>query len=185
MRLSVPKLLPAIARQLELSQVMAGVTVGAAANEEIPVLIAELVAELGEDKVGTLKLVDSHRPEAKSKLSPASVEPEPRLSAKQARLRKAEPSFAELRGAPTRLLTHPCELHGPFRVGVSLAVERSLYTIEHLRFEHRLDSVEWWGNAPVARDYVRLWLQGASGGFEALAYVDRGTGKRYLQALAD
>src|SRR5450432_3193346 len=50
MRLSVPKLLPAVARQLELSQVLAGVTVSASSafsEDEIPVLIAELSAELG------------------------------------------------------------------------------------------------------------------------------------------
>ncbi|MEO8901618.1 MAG: hypothetical protein ABI488_07630, partial [Polyangiaceae bacterium] len=196
---SVPKLLPAVARQLELSQVLAGVTVNAGAEDEIPVLIAELVAELGEEKVGTLKLVDSHRPEAKSKLSPAQLEREKPHSARGkratrgtqsgvpdgARLRKTEPSFAELPGAPTRLLTEPCELHAPLRVGVSLAIDRSLYTIEHLRFEQRLDAVEWWGHAPVTRDYVRLWLQGSSGGFEALAFVDRMTGRRYLHALAD
>jgi hypothetical protein len=68
---------------------------------------------------------------------------------------------------------------------VSVAVERRLYTILHLRFEQRLDAVEWWGQAPVARDYVRLWLQGASGGFEVVAFVDRKTGRRYLHALAD
>src|SRR6478752_573018 len=186
MRLSVPKLVPAVARQLELSQVLAGSTVSVAAEGEIPVLIAELAAELGEDKVGTLELCDSHRPEAKSKLSPARLEPTARTNAKKARgLRKAEPSFAELPGAPTRLLPEPRELHGPLRVGVSLALDRSLYTIEHLRFEQRLDAVEWWGHAPVTRDYVRLWLQGASGGFEAVAYVDRTTGRRYLHALAD
>jgi len=187
MRLSVPKLVPAVARQLELSQVLAGtVSVASALSDgEIPVLIAELSAELGEDKVGTLELCDSHRPEAKSKLSPARLEPAARSSTKKPRLRKAEPSFAELPGAPTRLLPEPCELHGPLRIGVSLAIDRSLYTIEHLRFEQRLDAVEWWGHAPVTRDYVRLWLQGASGGFEAVAYVDRSTGRRYLHALAD
>ena len=192
MRLSVPKLLPAVARQLELSQVMAGVTVGATASDEIPVLIAELVAELGDDKVGTLKLVDSHRPEAKSILTPATVDAAPitRVGTKKAkarlpRLAKAEPSFAELPGAPTRLLSEPCELHGPLRIGVSVAIDRSLYTIEHLRFEQRLDAVEWWGHAPVKRDYVRLWLQGSSGGFEAVAYVDRTSGRRFLHALAD
>lgn len=190
MKLSVPKLLPAVARQLELSQVVAGVTVAAAADDEIPVLIAELVAELGETKVGTLKLVDSHRPEAKSELSPARAEPALVPAARSPRSprrrpRQAEPSFSEQPGAPTRLLSAPCELHGPLRVGVSVAIERNLYTIEHLRFEQRLDSVEWWGQAPITRDYVRLWLQGASGGFEALAFVDRTTGRRYLHALAD
>lgn len=185
MRLSVPKLVPAVARQLELAQVLSGATVSIAADDEIPVLIAELSAELGEEQVGTLKLCDSHRPEAKSKLSPALLEPAARTVTKKARLRKTEPSFAELPGAPTRLLPEPCELHGPLRVGSSLAIDRSLYTIDRLRFEQRLDAVEWWGQTPVTRDYVRLWLQGASGGFEAVAYVDRSTGRRYLHALAD
>ncbi|HEX2672895.1 MAG TPA: DNA polymerase Y family protein [Polyangiaceae bacterium] len=186
MRLSVPKLVPAVARQLELAQVLSGATVNIAADNEIPVLIAELSAELGEEHVGTLELCDSHRPEAKSKLSPALAEsPAATSVSKQPRLRKTEPSFAELPGAPTRLLPEPCELHGPLRVGSSLAIERSLYTIDRLRFEQRLDAVEWWGHAPVTRDYVRLWLQGASGGFEAVAFVDRSTGRRYLQALAD
>lgn len=194
MRLSVPKLVPAVARQLELSQVLNGATVNIAADNEIPVLIAELSAELGEEQVGTLELCDSHRPEAKSKLSPALAESPTSPVSKhhrerelrgQPRLRKTEPSFAELPGAPTRLLPEPCELHGPLRVGSSLAIDHSLYTIDRLRFEQRLDAVEWWGHAPVTRDYVRLWLQGASGGFEAVAYVDRSTGRRYLQALAD
>jgi len=173
-----------------------GITVGSAADDEIPVLVAELVAELGEDKVGTLKLVDSHRPEAKSKLGPVALgssgasgrqSRSPRLSrlSRLSRLARAEPTFAELPGAPTRLLSEPCELHGPLRAGVSVAIDRSLYTIEHLRFEQRLDAVEWWGHAPVTRDYVRLWLQGSSGGFEAVAFVDRGSGRRYLHALAD
>jgi protein ImuB len=187
LRLSVPKLVPAVARQLELAQVLSGTTgIASALSEgEIPVLIAELSAELGEDRVGTLELCDSHRPEAKSKLGPARLDSTVRGNSKPARLRKTEPSFAELPGAPTRLLPEPCELFGPLRVGASLAIDRSLYTIDHLRFEQRLDAVEWWGHAPVTRDYVRLWLQGASGGFEAVAYVDRSTGRRYLQALAD
>ncbi|HTA92298.1 MAG TPA: DNA polymerase Y family protein, partial [Polyangiaceae bacterium] len=185
LRLEVLQLLPAVSRQLELSQVLAGVTSSASADDEIPVLIAELASEIGEERVGTLKLVDSHRPEARSKLSQAEFEtraPHPRRSAQ---LRKAEPTVAELPGTPTRLLSEPYELHAPLRIGVSLAIDRSLYTIEHLRFEQRLEGVEWWGAAPVKRDYVRLWLQGASGGFEALAYVDRNTGRRYLQAVAD
>jgi len=187
MRLSVPKMVPAVARQLELAQVVSGSTgiASAIADNEIPVLIAELSAELGEGQVGTLELCDSHRPEAKSKLVPPRLESTERAASKPARLRKTEPSFAELPGAPTRLLPEPCELFGPLRVGASLAIDRSLYTIDHLRFEQRLDAVEWWGHAPVTRDYVRLWLQGASGGFEAVAYVDRSTGRRYLQALAD
>ncbi len=184
LKLELPKLVPAVARQLELSQVFAGVTVGAGADDEIPVLVAELSSELGEEKVGTLELLDSHRPEAKSKLGQSQFTPN---AERPARLRKTEPSLAEQapEGAPTRLLSEPYELHAPLRVGVSVAIDRSLYTIEHLRFEQRLQNVEWWGHAPVTRDYVRLWLQGSSGGFEAVAYVDRDNGRRYLHAVAD
>jgi hypothetical protein len=32
---------------------------------------------------------------------------------------------------------------------------------------------------------VRLWLRGQNGVVEALAYVDRESNKRYLQAVAD
>ena len=59
---------------------------------------------------------------------------------------------------------------------------RALWSIPQ---QQRLEAVEWWGAAAVTRDYVRLWLQGITGGFEAVAYVDRNTGKRYLQAVAD
>jgi len=179
MRLEVPKLEPAISRQLELSQVLSGVTVGAIAEDEIPVLIAELTSEVGANQVGTLEIVDAHRPEAKSRLN-CSLEAFKNKPA----LRKAVMPSA-LPGTPTRLLSEPCELHGPLRVGASLIIGLSLYSIERVRFEQRLDAVEWWGRAPIARDYVRLWLQGASGGFEAVAYVDSTSGRRFLHAVAD
>ena len=56
-----------------------------------------------------------------------------------------------------------------------------------LAVERRLAGIEWWAKTPlgVSRDYWRLWLQGASGGCEALAFVDRKTGQRYLQAIYD
>jgi protein ImuB len=182
LKLEVPKLLPAVTRQLELSQVLDGVTIGAAADDEMPVLVAEIGAEIGAENLGTLELVDSHRPEAKSKLVPAEFAAP---SSKAARLRKTEPLFSDQPGTPTRLLSEPCELHAPLRVGVNLAIDHNLYTIEHLCFEKRLDEVEWWSHTPVARDYVRLWLQGSAGGFEAIAYVDRNNGRRYLHAVAD
>jgi protein ImuB len=191
LRLEVPKLLPAVSRQLEFSQVLAGVTVSAAADDEIPVLIAELAADLGDANVGTLKVVDSYRPEAKSLLGSVAFERSAGKASGRTRpvrtrlKKKAEPTFAELPGVPTRLLAEPYELHAPLRVGMNLAIDRSLYTIEHLRFEQRLEAVEWWGRAPVTRDYVRLWLQGAAGGFEALAFVDRISGRRFLHAVAD
>jgi hypothetical protein len=89
-------------------------------------------------------------------------------------------------GAPfTRLLPEPLLLDAALRVGATVAVDRRLYSIERLRFEQRLFAVEWWTRAPVQRDYVRLWLRGRDGVVEALAFVDRESNKRYLQAIAD
>jgi hypothetical protein len=82
-------------------------------------------------------------------------------------------------------LPEPLLLDAALRVGATVAVDRRLYSIERLRFEQRLFAVEWWTRAPVQRDYVRLWLRGRDGVVEALAFVDRESNKRYLQAVAD
>jgi hypothetical protein len=44
---------------------------------------------------------------------------------------------------------------------------------------------EWWTAAPVARDYLRLWLTGTEGGLDVRVYVGRESGKRLLQAVGD
>jgi hypothetical protein len=85
----------------------------------------------------------------------------------------------------TRLLPEPLPLDAALRVGATVAIDHRLYSIERLRFEQRLFAVEWWTRAPVQRDYVRLWLRGHGGVVEALAFVDRESQKRYLQAIAD
>jgi hypothetical protein len=109
---------------------------------------------------------------------------EPRLSPKAA-LRKTEPPiWSRLPSPPTRLLPHPVELSSVISVGSTLLLGHTLYTIERLRFEQRLDSVEWWSR-PVARDYLRLWLSSESGGLDALVFVDRHSGRRFLQAVGD
>jgi protein ImuB len=180
MVLEVSKRTRALARQLELSQVVAGsLALNSTAESELPVLLAELSADIGEEHVGVLELFDSHRPEAKSRFARVtSLEQAPSL-------RKAKERAVELPDAPTRLLPVPLELRAPLRVGSLLAIDRSLYTIERLRFEHRLDAVEWWGQSALSRDYIRLWLSGAAGGFEAQVFVDRSTGRRYLHAISD
>jgi hypothetical protein len=81
-------------------------------------------------------------------------------------------------------LPHPVELSAVISAGSTLVLGHTLYTIERLRFEQRLDAVEWWSR-PIARDYLRLWLQSDSGGMEALVYVDRHNGRRFLQAVGD
>ena len=94
-------------------------------------------------------------------------------------------SGGETRAPLTRLISQPLRFEGALRVGTTVAFEQSLYTIEALRFEHRLHAVEWWNGPPIARDYVRIWLKATEGVIEAMVYVDRANGKRYLQAVAD
>ena len=76
-------------------------------------------------------------------------------------------------------------LDAALRLGGMMAIGRELYTIERIEFEQRLHGVEWWKGSQVSRDYLRLWLKGPSGIVEALVFVDRETGARYLHALCD
>jgi protein ImuB len=180
LKLEVPVLAPAVARQLDFGELLSG-TQGA--QDELPLILAELVADIGEDRVGVLKVVDSHRPEAQSVLTPVKLGEEANQAKKPARLRKVEPR--RLPGAPTRLLPEPLALEGPLYVGAALAIDGRLYSVERIVFEHRLEGVEWWSRSPVARDYVRLVLRGGDGFLEALAYVERRSQRAFLQAIAD
>ncbi|HEX6275215.1 MAG TPA: DNA polymerase Y family protein [Polyangiaceae bacterium] len=202
--LAAPVLVSAVQRQLELGEALAG---NAGASDELPLVLAELRSDLGEERVGILKTLDAHRLEAQSVLEPTEgVIPgktrgkarRAARSAKRSRQRETPlavhvsgASSGELvgglaGGAPvTRLLPEPLPLDAAFRVGATVAIDHRLYNIERLRFEQRLYAVEWWTRAPVQRDYVRLWLRGHDGVVEALAFVDRESQKRYLQAVAD
>jgi protein ImuB len=203
--LSAPVLVSAVQRQLELGEALAN---DAGAVDELPLVLAELRSDLGEERVGMLRTLDAHRLEAKSTLEPTDGSSEP--SARKGRTSRRRPSKRSRPGAPaplsvhvsgassgelagggengapfTRLLPEPVPLEAALRVGATVAVDHRLYSIERLRFEQRLFAVEWWTRAPVQRDYVRLWLRGPSGVVEALAFVDRESNKRYLQAVAD
>jgi hypothetical protein len=159
----------------------------------LPVLLAELTADIGAAQLGILALHDAHRPERQSVLMPAfpsaakrrgrakrkPVQPSKPLPA----LRKALPRPSNA-APPTRLLPAPVSLEAALRPGATLSIDRRLYSIERVQFEERLDSVEWWSR-PVSRDYLRLLLRGPGGVLEALVYVERETGKRFLQAIAD
>jgi protein ImuB len=193
LKLEAPVLTEAVQRQLEFSEFLSGTT---GAEEELPLIVAELVADIGEDRVGVLEVVDSHRPEAQSRLVPVASAPEksrssPRKSGPRRAvperaptpLRKAHPRRSK--GAPVRLLPEPIQLFSPWHVGAALAIGSRLYTVERIVFDHRLEGVEWWSRAPVARDYVRLWLKSAEGVSEALAFIERDTQRAFLQAIAD
>jgi protein ImuB len=189
LRLEVTELTEAQPRQLELG------LWGASASEaldELPNVLAELAADLGEAQVGVLRAVDSHRPELASELVPALGDRAGRdAHSKKKRTRRLQSlRVVKSEGAPAlvhrlkRLLPEPIAIEAPLRLGATLALERRLYTIESLRFEQRLEAVEWW-TGPINRDYVRVGLRGAEGVLEGLVYVDRESGKRYWQGVAD
>ncbi len=191
LELEVTELTEATPRQLELGLWGASTS---QALDELPIVLAELTAELGEENVGVLRAVDSHRPELASTLVPAL----PKLAARSkksrrgrasqkpapARAAEARVDVARLVHRVTRWLKEPVAFEAPLRLQATVALGRRLYTIDSLRFEQRLEAVEWWSR-PVSRDYVRLVLRGTEGVVEGLVFVDRDSGKRYWQGIAD
>src|SRR6185503_13822532 len=69
MKLTVPRLAPIVQRQLSLAELLVGDTTSG--EEDLPLVLAELMADIGEAQVGVLSLVDAHRPEAQSALTAA------------------------------------------------------------------------------------------------------------------
>jgi protein ImuB len=164
LRLEATLVVPAIARQLDLSQVSGGITTSKG-DDELPVLLAELYADIGQNNVGVLQVLDAHRPELKSGLyggtSGASDVPAALQGVSSRSLAKSKKRTDYRTHGPariTRLLPQPLPLDAALRVGATVAIDRRLYTIERLTFE---------------------------GGLEALVFVDRQTGARFLQAIAD
>jgi protein ImuB len=202
---------PAVGLRLELSQITIARVVqldlsrDVAVNpDRLPALLAELSAEIGPGRVGTLAIVDAHRPEARSELTPAEVEGpgSPPLE-----------SAAGGPGEPTRILPDPVPI-GRVQQGAVVVIDGRRYVIERLTFEMRLHAVEWWTNSPVSRDYARAWLvekpdtREGGGGVkgrrgpgtvgppgdaalaappcgEALIFVDRATGEGFLQGWSE
>jgi protein ImuB len=183
----------ALALQLDLSRYASGLGGSSTKGPEtLPVLLGELLADLGKERVGIFSLEGSHRPEKKSRLIP--VTPSTLASGKRGRGQRAHgeaasaegaPNESSLMGAPTRLLPRPVPFDAPLRRGATLSLEHRLYSIERVVFERRLEGIEWWSGFPVSRDYVRIWLRGQSGGVEAIVYVDRASRARMIQAICD
>jgi protein ImuB len=155
----------------------------------LPTLLAELCAWLGPDRVGTLALRDSHRPEARSVLVP--VDPSARREAPTV---AADPLSPILLPEPTRILPEPI-LVGRLSAGSLVSATSHLYLVDRLRLSARIDRVEWWSPSPISRDYARAWLRTnvreASQSSarivrehaehaEAWMFVDRTSGRGYL-----
>lgn len=181
-RLEAPVVTRAVQLQLDLSRGAAGL----GNPENLPVLLAELASDVGRKNFGIFQLSSSHRPESKSRLAPPLESLGKKKRQRRPRkmgpkgLRKATEPFS-----PNRFLPRPVRLDAAIRRGASIVIDHRLYTIEGVSFLQRLDAVEWWTSGPVSRDYLRLWLRSGDHGFEAIVYVDRDTGTRYLQAIND
>lgn len=152
--------------------------------QDLPVLLSELETDVGEGNLGLLTLQDAHAPEARGRLEPLGRSKErPRAG------RRPPGSEAKAHPDPldraTRLFEKPVALSVPLRVGESFVLGQGYYTIEKLEFATRLDGISWWTNTVQSRDYVWAWLSGATGGLQALLFVDRRTRKAYVQGLAD
>lgn len=183
--------------QLDLSNL------SAANPDALPTLLAELVAAVGPTRVGVLELRDSHRPEARSACVPVSLStkqrkrprrdptPDARDSKKEHEtvtregLPQAPTTTLALPHEPTRLLPEPVCI-GRISAGALIAAGRAMYLVDHLRLAARLEGVEWWSHEPISRDYARVELRtvgsnGRSEHAEALVFLDRVTGRAFLQ----
>lgn len=193
LRLEARAITRALALQLSLSRYAAGLGGNSSTGPEtLPVLLAELNADLGKDKVGVLRIESTHRPERKSRLSPVTPALLGNPGLKKARTKKMEPPVVSVQDdreeaghTPVRLLPRAIPFEAPLRRGVTVSLDHRLYTVETITFERRLEAVEWWTREPVSRDYLRVWLRGQSGGLEVAVYVDRETGRRILHGFYD
>lgn len=198
----------------------------------LTVLLAELSADIGAESVGRLITQDSHlpekscalrvistaeleaRPQAEKSTCAATSEPELESGSQSSELQHLldlTGTFSEGRSGlclpqlPTRLLHPAIEIHAPIRKNELWIIGESAYVVHDVRFEQRLESIEWWESDRVFRDYFRVWLLQASTraakpllhlargtsrpdgpcGLDALVYRDRERGKSYLHALFD
>jgi protein ImuB len=165
---------PALGLSIELSQIAPQRRVQLDLSRDVAIdpdalvsLLAELSAEIGPDRLGTLRIDDVHRPEQRSLLISPHAEGK---SASAASSSSACSSSAFSSGGlfdgfsePTRLLPEPLPLGSvnPRALSSSerpLAVGHHMYQVGSVAFSIRLSGVEWWTPTPVSRDYARVSL---------------------------
>lgn len=172
--------------------------------QEFPVLIAELQADIGSERVGTLDVSEGHVPEDCSVFRPLSGAPSVAKASKRRASSNRAPSKLGRRKPVhvdhklglrpegeclTRLLPYPHKINVPLREGETFALGSHLYVIKKLRFVRRVGDVKWWKETSLSRDYHWAWLGSvhgnARGGTEALLFVDKKTGEGFVQAFCD
>lgn len=154
-----------------------------ASPDALPVLLAELSAEIGPKRLGILSVQPSYRPESRSALVPVR----PGLQLHHAA--GHDPVLSGPGATVTRLLPSPQSLGaGPMGAGELVLCVPVALRIEQVHFDVRLEGVDWWTASPVSRDYARVWLRGAapqSAGAAAWVFTDRSTGERWLHGWLD
>jgi protein ImuB len=180
------KIVPAARVQLDLSR---DTTVSA---EALPVLLAELAADLGDDKLGKLSIEPSQLIEERSRLVPFLPDPAAKRAlakkVKQLSLLEEDEDFI---APPTRLLRSPLPVVGNLTVGsfVTLVREKpraakgsarreggprgaggaekvaipASFTVKRVQITERIEDAVWWTGKPRSRDYAVAYLDGDSG----------------------
>ncbi|MBI5533399.1 MAG: DNA polymerase Y family protein [Deltaproteobacteria bacterium] len=144
-----------------------------ASPDALPVLLAELSAEIGADRVGVLALQPSYRPESRSQLRPIGD---------LAHLRRSSPNptLSGPGAAVTRILASPHPIgQGPIAIGDLVVCMPVALEVKAMEFDVRLHGVDWWTSSPVSRDYARVWLSNDSGS-TGWVFIDRTTGESWL-----
>jgi protein ImuB len=114
------------------------------ADRALPRLVAELSADVGEDRIGTLALVDTWVPDERTRLVP----------------------FGARRDAPR----HPLGVSAPSALEPSRLVPAVRVPVESLAGAEllaRIEGVGWWRRAPRRRDLVAAWRA------SSLAWVEK------------
>ncbi|HET9953452.1 MAG TPA: DNA polymerase Y family protein [Polyangiaceae bacterium] len=108
-RLEASELVGAMPRQLELG--FGGSHDAVSALAELPLVIAELAADVGEDRVGVLRAVDAHRPELTSELRPAFADNADSTQVSKSRSRRADTTRGPIRSNVASKPRHSTGLH--------------------------------------------------------------------------
>ena len=134
----------------------------------IPLLVAELSAELGEEAVGRLTLGDSWLPEERSCLVPFFAKPTSSSSSSRPPLRLLGPSMStQSSPEPSVLLPEP------------IPVDRRLVT--PFRFVARYESIHWWRGPGGPHDVVAATVEGRV----AIVDLDKTTGAAKITGWLD
>lgn len=145
-----------------------------ASPDALPVLLAELAADLGDDRVGVLVPDASHVPEKRARLVALDAALRPVVTPHR---KKRDDQLAlwpaDAPDPPTRLLPAPVPLEGKLVKGGFVTVDRRAFTVGEIVRTERVEDVAWWTGSPVSRDYARVWLVGPEGGASAWVMRDR------------